>query len=65
MQRARTVRQWTQAELAARLGVSQGYVCLLEPGERAMPAALATKVVRLLDMSPSALPARNPAEVVL
>ncbi len=57
MQRARTGRQWTQAELAARVGVSQGYVCLLERGERPVPADLATKLVRLLDMAPSALPA--------
>lgn len=55
--RARTVRGWTQSELAARLGVSQGYVCLIERGERAVPAVLATKAARLLDMPPTALPA--------
>lgn len=56
LQRARTARQWTQAELAARLGVSQGYVCLLERGTRPVPAALADTLARLLDMSPSTLP---------
>ena len=57
MQHARTVRQWTQAGLAARLGVSQGYVCLLERGARPVPAPLAAALARVLDMSPSALPA--------
>jgi transcriptional regulator with XRE-family HTH domain len=57
MKRARTARQWTQAELAMRLGVSQGYVCLLERGQRPVPAPMAATLVRLLDMSPSTLPA--------
>lgn len=57
LQRARTARRWTQAELAARLGVSQGYVCLLERGTRPVPATLAETLARVLDMSPSTLPA--------
>jgi transcriptional regulator with XRE-family HTH domain len=56
MKRARTARQLTQAELATRLGVSQGYVCLLERGERPVPAPLAATLARLLDMAPSTLP---------
>ena len=56
LQRARTARQWTQAELAARLDVSQGYVCLLERGARRVPTPLAETLVRVLDMSPSTLP---------
>ncbi len=54
---ARTARQWTQAELATRLGVSQGYVCLLERGVRPVPATLSDPLARLLDMAPSMLPA--------
>lgn len=57
VKRARTARQWTQAELATRLGVSQGYVCLLERGERPVPATLAATLAHLLDMAPSTLPA--------
>jgi len=54
---ARTARRWTQAALATRLGVSQGYVCLLERGARPVPATLAATLDRLLDMAPSTLPA--------
>ena len=57
MKRARTARQWTQAELATRLGVSQGYVCLLERGERPVSATLAASLAHLLGMAPSTLPA--------
>lgn len=57
MKRARTARHWTQAELATRLGVSQGYVCLLERGARPVPTSLARTLARLLERPPSALPA--------
>jgi len=50
LQRVRTARQWTQAELAARLGVSQGYVCLIERGARPVPTPLAETLARVLDM---------------
>ncbi len=62
MKRARTARQLTQAELATRLGVSQGYVCLLERGERPVPAPLAATLARLLDMAPSTLPASSDSD---
>ncbi len=62
MQRARTARRWTQAQLATRLGVSQGYVCLLERGARPVPAPLAEAVARALDMPPSTLPAAANAD---
>jgi transcriptional regulator with XRE-family HTH domain len=52
----RKQRGWTQAELAERLGVSQGYVCLLERAQRPVPAALAQKAMRLLDLPATALP---------
>jgi transcriptional regulator with XRE-family HTH domain len=52
----RKQRGWTQAELAERLGVSQGYVCLLERAQRPVPAALAQKATRLLDLPATALP---------
>jgi len=59
LKRARTTRQWTQARLAASLGVSQGYVCLLERGERPVPAPLAATLAQLLDMAPTTLPASS------
>lgn len=62
LQRARTARRWTQAQLATRLGVSQGYVCLLERGARPVPAPLAETAARVLDMPPSTLPAAANAE---
>ncbi|NOT45996.1 MAG: helix-turn-helix transcriptional regulator [Acidobacteria bacterium] len=52
----RKARGWTQAELAERLGVTQGYVCLLERAQRAVPATLAHKVTRLLDLPATAVP---------
>jgi transcriptional regulator with XRE-family HTH domain len=65
----RRQRGWKQAELAKRLGVSQGYVSLLERGRRTVPPPLATKLVSLLELRPSRLPVRDakpllPAHVV-
>jgi len=53
---ARKERGWTQADLADRLGVSQGYVCLLERGQRPAPRRLAQKLANLLKLSPSRRP---------
>lgn len=52
----RKERGWTQTDLADRLGLSQGYVCLLERAQRPVPAALAHKVTRLLKLPATALP---------
>ena len=57
---ARERRGWQQAEFAQRLGVSQGYVSLLERGRRPVSKRLAAKLVSLLSMSPSALPVSAP-----
>src|SRR4051794_31036511 len=53
---ARRAREWTQAELADRLGVSQAYVCLLERDRRAVPRQLTQKLASVLQLSPSTLP---------
>ena len=53
---ARERRGWQQEELAARLGVSQGYVSLFESGQRPVSKRLAARLVSLLSLSPSALP---------
>jgi transcriptional regulator with XRE-family HTH domain len=56
VKRAREARGWTQAEAAERLGVSQGYVSLLESGGRPVPQRLVPSLRRTLGLSPSALP---------
>jgi transcriptional regulator with XRE-family HTH domain len=56
LKKARKVRNWTQQELADKLGVSQGYVALLERGKRVLSSSLARKTVRLLGMGLGALP---------
>ena len=56
LRNARQERGWTQAEAGARLGVSQTYVALLETGRRSMPADLARKAVRVLNLNPVLLP---------
>jgi transcriptional regulator with XRE-family HTH domain len=46
----------TQAQAAARLGVSQGYVSLLENGERRVTSRLAAVAARIYSLPPTALP---------
>jgi transcriptional regulator with XRE-family HTH domain len=46
----------TQSKAAAKLGVSQPYLSLLENGERKMPSRLARRVASLYRLSPSTLP---------
>lgn len=53
---ARKERGWTQTDLAGRLGVSQGYVCLLERGQRSVPGRLSQRIAGLLNLSPSRRP---------
>ena len=60
MRTARERRGWQQDELAERLGVSQGYVSLLESGRRPVSKRLTAKLVSLLSLSPSALPMPAP-----
>lgn len=53
---ARLGHRLTQAELAQRLGVSQGYVSLLEAGQRRCSGRLAKKLVGVLNLEPTVLP---------
>jgi transcriptional regulator with XRE-family HTH domain len=53
---ARTQRGWRQVELATRLGVSQGYVSLLEGSRRPVPRRLAPRLAKMLNLSASTLP---------
>lgn len=56
---ARKHRRWTQAVLAERLGVSQGYVSLLERGQRAVPGRLTSRLARVLQLPADALPVQS------
>jgi transcriptional regulator with XRE-family HTH domain len=57
---ARLAKQWTQTDLAKRLGVSQAYVAMLENGKRQPSRALAELLVGTLGLSPEALPTTMP-----
>ena len=52
----RRKKGWSQQRAAARLGVSQPYLSLLEKGERAVTVALAHKATHVFGLSPAALP---------
>jgi transcriptional regulator with XRE-family HTH domain len=56
LKRAREAQGWTQSEAAERLGLSQGYVSLLESGGRPVPTRLASSLLKTLGLSPSTLP---------
>jgi transcriptional regulator with XRE-family HTH domain len=47
---------WTQVRLAARLGVTQAYLSLMEQGKRRIPERVARAAIRLLRLPPTALP---------
>jgi transcriptional regulator with XRE-family HTH domain len=51
----------SQQQAAARLGVSQPYLSLLEQGRRPLTTALARKMIRIYRLSPTALPLRQRA----
>jgi transcriptional regulator with XRE-family HTH domain len=57
---ARLEKHWTQKDAAERLGVSQGYVSLLERQRRAVPTKLVSKLLKAYKLSPTALPLHSP-----
>ena len=59
MKSARERRGWTQAEAAQKLGVSQGYVSLLESGARPVSARLAETAFRTFGLPPTVLPEKE------
>ena len=59
MSGARKARGLKQEALAAKLGVSQGYVSLLEGNQRTVPPRLAAKLASVLNMAPTTLPMRD------
>jgi transcriptional regulator with XRE-family HTH domain len=52
---ARLRKGWTQAQTAQKLGVSQGYVALLEGGARQPSEGLRRLMVKALDLPPTAV----------
>jgi transcriptional regulator with XRE-family HTH domain len=56
LRRARLARGWTESEAAARLGVSQSYLAMLEGGERRVTPPLARKFKNVYNLSPTMLP---------
>ena len=53
---ARLEHGWTQSETAVRLGVSQGYVSLVESGRRPASRALLRRAQRVLGLPATTLP---------
>lgn len=56
VRQARRAAGWTQVKLAQTLGVSQGYVSLMESNGRTVPRHLAQKLVGLLGLPANQLP---------
>jgi transcriptional regulator with XRE-family HTH domain len=56
LKEARRRKGWTQVETAARLGVTQAYLSMLENGRRALPYRLARRVAEMLGAAPTTLP---------
>jgi DNA-binding XRE family transcriptional regulator len=60
LRKARKAKRWTQQEAAARLGLSQTYLSLLEQGKRQVPKSRVQRVLAVYDsLSPLALPMRG------
>ncbi len=60
---ARTTSNWTQAEAASRLGVTQAYLSMLERGSRPVSDDLASTVLRVFPLPPTARPLQAVGEV--
>ena len=58
---ARQSRGWTQVRAAARLGVSQPYLAMLEAGRRPLTPAVARRAMRVYGLPPTVLPPAKPA----
>ena len=56
LKNARKASAWTQAQAAARLGVNQAYLSMVERGERAVSSELALRAVEVFDVPATALP---------
>lgn len=59
LRNARKRRGWTQEQAAKRLGMTQAYLSMLERGRRVLSRPATRRVLRNLDVSPTALPLRE------
>ncbi|MBI2014840.1 MAG: helix-turn-helix transcriptional regulator, partial [Candidatus Rokubacteria bacterium] len=53
---ARVAKGWSQVEAAARLGVSQPYLAMLERGQRRLTPKLALRAAKRYNLAPTAVP---------
>ena len=63
LKRARLEREWSQQQAAARLGVTQAYVSMLESGRRS-PTPLARRLLKVYGLPPTVLPVHEVRENV-
>ncbi len=63
LKRARLERSWSQQRAAARLGVTQPYLSMLERGRRS-PAPLAHRLMQVYGLPPTVLPVQEVRENV-
>jgi transcriptional regulator with XRE-family HTH domain len=56
LKNARKASSWTQTQAAARLGVTQAYLSMVERGERPVSADLASRAVEVFKVPATALP---------
>ncbi len=61
LKRARLERKQTQQDAACRLGVSQGYLSLLEKERRPVSRKLVQKLLQEYELPPTVLPLHSPA----
>ena len=61
---ARRERGWSQQRAAARLGLTQPYLSMLERGQRSPAPALARRLMRVYGLSPTVLPVHEVRENV-
>jgi len=59
---ARGAAGWSQEKTAARLGVTQAYLSMMEKGQRSVPPELAKRIVSVLHAPPTALPLHGPEQ---
>jgi transcriptional regulator with XRE-family HTH domain len=60
----RTAKGWSQTRAAARLGVSQAYLAMLENGSRRVTRDLGVRAMTVYGLPPTALPAEGPQQDV-
>jgi transcriptional regulator with XRE-family HTH domain len=59
LRKARLRKNWTQAQAAVALDVTQAYLSMLEKGRRAPSEPFVRKALKVLDLPPTALPLQS------